>query len=67
MIAIEGRASFQQEFHGCIRQCLLKPVIGSYDDLTRKREILMNVSLTPELEKFVDGKSKAVSATTPAK
>jgi Arc/MetJ-type ribon-helix-helix transcriptional regulator len=35
---------------------LLKPVIRCYDDLTRNREDLMNVSLTPELEKFVEGR-----------
>ena len=34
----------------------MKPVIRCYDDLTRKPEVLLNVSLTPELEKFVDGK-----------
>ena len=27
-----------------------------YDELRQEREVIMNVSLTPELEKFVDGK-----------
>jgi Arc/MetJ-type ribon-helix-helix transcriptional regulator len=34
---------------------LLRPVIRWHDD-HQKREVIMNVSLTPELEKFVNGK-----------
>jgi antitoxin ParD1/3/4 len=35
---------------------LLKPVIEWYDEHRHEREVIMNVSLTPELEKFVEGK-----------
>jgi antitoxin ParD1/3/4 len=37
-------------------QIFVKACYRWYDDLTHKREVPMNVSLTPELEKFVEGK-----------
>lgn len=52
---VRSLSSFCQEFERGATTIFAKACYLCYDELIRN-EVIMNVSLTPELEKFVDGK-----------